>query len=75
MSTPALDPGPELTPPTGSPFLLRLVRTAGLLLLVAAVAAASAYAVFEWRMRAERAQVAGEISAGLAALRTEVQGR
>lgn len=66
MTTPL--PAPEPTPERPArPLAMRLLQGLGLLLLMAAVSAASAYGVFEWRIRSEQATA----QAGLTALREQ----
>lgn len=62
MSTPLLTPEPEPTKPS-NPLALRLAKGLGLLLLMAAVSAASAYGVFEWRIQAEQATASADLAA------------
>lgn len=61
MSTPLLQPEPEPTRPATS-RALRLLRGLGLLLLMAAVSAASAYGVFEWRIQSEQASATAKLA-------------
>lgn len=56
MSTPVMNPEPG--PQHAGRPVTTLFKWVGILLLFAAVSAASAYGVFEWRMQAERASAA-----------------
>lgn len=62
VTTTLLTPDSE-PPKPGSNLVGRLLRTIALLLLVAVVSAASAYAVFEWRYQAVQASANGELGA------------
>ncbi|HWI65783.1 MAG TPA: hypothetical protein VNT75_28485 [Symbiobacteriaceae bacterium] len=67
MSEPSLEP--VAAPPKWRGYLTGTAKTVGLLVLVAAVSAASAWGVFSWRIRAEQQGTAEQV----AALRLELR--